>query len=291
MNSKRTYSIHRHFGLSLCLLCTLISPLSHGADIASSVSQGETDRLADGGYFELGAGAFSSNKVDVRQTDHQTIEPALLISGVYQYKGLFAEMVHQSQDGINLGYNIWNSAHWSVDILLANIQTTWRRPEGIDPKLLDEAERNVYLLSEESIYVGAGIRATRYWDDHYVFQFRAVSDYFDDQGLQSSARFGKSWQVRNWNFHALGSVTYSSAKLNRALFGVTADEATDLFPQYTPDSSLSYGIELGAAYPITSNVVFRAMYRYNLLPDVITDSPFNQAGYASFLNATISYVF
>lgn len=281
-----------HSPLRTLLLILIFFPnITAASDIASSVAGGVDNRLANGGYFELGASVYGVNKVDIRQRNYQTIQPSLLISGMYQYKGLFIEAVHQSQDGVNLGFNFWNSGDWSLDFLVANLKTSWARPEGIDPKKLNEAGRNAYLLSEESLYVGAGFRATRYWDDNYVFQYRIVSDYYDGQGLQSSARLGKSWQVRNWNFHTLGSIEYSSSTLNRYLFGVDSDEATELFPEYRPDSSFSYGMELGVAYPISESFVFRAMYRINVLSDEVTDSPFNQADYVSFFNASISYVF
>ncbi|WP_394388965.1 MipA/OmpV family protein [Shewanella woodyi] len=285
-------SYRRPFILTVFLLVLAFAPqISRASDIANSVVGREDNRLVNGGYFELGASVYGVNKIDVRQTDHQTVQPSLLLSGMYQYKGLFVEMLHQSQDGINLGYNFWNSENWSLDLLVANLQSSWARPEGIDPKMLNEASRDLYLMSEDSIYVGAGFRATRYWDDHYVFQYRIVSDYYDGQGLQSSARLGKSWQVRNWNFHALASVEYASATLNNHLFGVSSDEATTRFPEYHPDSSFHYGMEFGIAYPLSESLVFRAMYRFNVLSDEVTDSPFNQAGHVSFFNASISYVF
>ncbi|USD37547.1 MULTISPECIES: MipA/OmpV family protein [Ferrimonas] len=280
----------RQFGPWLWLLACLPG-MATASDIASSVSSGVDNRFADGGYFELGGSVFSVNKVDVRQTDYEPVQASLLISGTYQYKGLFVEMIHQSQDGINLGVNFWNSENWSLDLLVANLQSSWARPEGIDPSELDEAGRNAYLMSEESLYIGAGFRATRYWGDHYVFQYRLMADYYDDQGVLSTARLGKSWQVRNWNFHMLGSIEYVSSKLNRHLFGVKANEATELFPEYTPDDSFNYGVELGVAYPLSENCVFRAMYRLNMLSDEVTNSPFNRADHVSFFNASVSYVF
>lgn len=271
------------------LMLSIVSCTSAASDIASSVS-GVANRFDDGGNFELGLSVYGINQVDVRQTDAGTAQLSLLVSGMYQYKGLFIEMIHQSQDGVNLGINLWSSEDWSLELLLANLQGSWSRPD-IDPRTLDEAGRNAYLLSEDSLYIGAGFRATRYWGDNYVFQYRLVSDYYDDQGIQSSARLGKSWQVRNWNFHLLGSIGYSSATLNRYLFGVSKEEATERFPEYRPSSSFNYGVELGVAYPLSESLVFRAMYRLNLLFSEVTDSPFNQAGYTSYFNASISYVF
>ncbi|CAM2811012.1 MipA/OmpV family protein [Vibrio rarus] len=258
-------------------------------DISNSVTQGS--RHDNGGYFEIGGNVLGTNQFDVRQTDHKDIEPLLLISGVYQYKGLFVEMVHLSQDGINLGYNFWNSEHWSLDFLAANISSTWYRSDNVDLSKLNQAQRNAHLMSDDSYYIGAGLRATRYWDDNYVFQFRAVSDYKENLGLQSTARLGKSWLVRNWNLYALGSVIYSSSKLTRNIYGVTSEEATDQFYQYKPSSAFSYGLEVGAAYPISQDVVFRSTYRIVSFSDEIADSPFSRADYSSLFNVSISYVF
>ena len=252
------------------LLGLLLTPnLVVASDIATSVSRGGESRLADGGYFELGASVYGTNQLDIRQTEHESVQPSLLISGMYQYKGLFIEMIHESQDGINLGINLWSSPNWSLDFLAANLQSSTSRNPDDAPNTLDEAVRNEYLMSMDSLFIGAGFRATRYWDDDYIFQYRIVSDYFD----------------------ALASIEYASSKLSRRLFGVESSEATELFPEYRPGSAVTYGIELGVAYPLSEKLVFRAMYRLNVLSKEITNSPFNQADYGSFFNASISYVF
>ncbi len=260
-------------------------------EMSSTAVTTEDNRLADGGYIELGVSAFAVNKIDARQIDHIPVQPSLLFSGVYQYKGLFVEAIHQSQDGVNLGVNIWNSEHWSLDILAANLQSSKQRSEEVEVSMLNEAGRDTYLMSEDSLFIGAGFRATRYWDDNYVFQYQIVSDYFDDQGILSSARLGKSWQVHNWNFHVLGRVEYYSATLSRYLYGISTEEATERFPEYQPGSAFNYGLEVGVAYPLSESLVFRSMYRFKVLSNEITDSPFSLAEQMSFFNVSVSYVF
>ncbi|CAM4275645.1 MipA/OmpV family protein [Vibrio neonatus] len=275
---------------SALLLGLVFAMPSMAADITASSSQ-NGGRHENGGYFEVGASGLVTNQVDVRATEHKDFQPTLLLSGVYQYKGLFVELVHLSQDGANLGYNFWNSEDWSVDFLAANVETTWLRDKDVNVSALNETQRNNYLLADESVFVGAGLRATRYWDDNYVFQFRIVSDYTDNLGLQSSIKLGKSWQVKNWNLYTLGSVSYLSSKLTNNIYGVSHEEATTQFEQYDAGAAFNYGLEFGAAYPITQNVVFRSTYRVTALSDEITDSPFSQADYSSLFNVSISYVF
>ncbi|OBT16811.1 structural protein MipA [Vibrio sp. UCD-FRSSP16_10] len=259
---------------------------------ATDISNDVGGRHEDGGYFEIGGSLLVTNQIDIRETEHKDISPLLLLSGVYQYKGAFVEMVHLSQDGVNLGYNFWNSEHWSIDFLAANITGVWKKSDDdVDLSQLNEEQRDAYLMGDEDYFIGAGLRATRYWGDNYVFQLRAVSDYKDNMGFQSTARLGKSWQVKNWDLHALGSVIYSSSKLVRNVYGVSSEEATTQFHQYEPDDAFSYSFELGAAYPISQNVVFRSTYRITALSDEITDSPFSQADYNSLFNVSVSYVF
>ncbi|WP_261816598.1 MipA/OmpV family protein [Vibrio gallicus] len=268
----------------------LFSTAVYAEDISSSVAQSGS-RLDSGGYFEVGVSALAINQVDVRDSEHDDVQPLLMLSGIYQYKGLFVELVHLSQDGTNLGYNFWNSEHWSLDFLAANLEMTWQRDDDSDLSSMNEAQKNAYLMSDESLYVGAGIRATRYWDDNYVFQFRAVSDYYNNQGFQSTVRLGKSWQVRNWNLYTLGGATYLSKQLTRNIYGVSAEEATSQFYQYQPGSAINYSLELGAAYPISQDFVFRSIYRITSISDEISESPFSKADYNSLFNVSISYVF
>ncbi|MPW35549.1 MipA/OmpV family protein [Vibrio sp. B1Z05] len=276
--------------LAALLLGLVVTMPSMAEDITANSTQ-NGGRHENGGYFEVGASGLVTNQVDIRATEHKDFQPMLLLSGVYQYKGLFAELVHLSQDGANLGYNFWNSEDWSVDFLAANVETTWLRDKDVNLSALNEAQRNNYLMADEGIYVGAGLRATRYWDDNYVFQFRIVSDYTDNLGLQSSIKLGKSWQVKNWNLYTLGSVSYLSSKLTNNIYGVSREEATTQFEQYEAGAAFNYGLEFGAAYPITQNVVFRSTYRVTALSDEITDSPFIKADYNSLFNVSISYVF
>ncbi|GAD79062.1 MipA/OmpV family protein [Vibrio ezurae] len=294
VTQQKTSSLLRNVAraptVAFLLTGLFISAPCLAADITTASTQ-SGGRHDDGGYFEVGGSLIATNHMDVRNTDHRNIQPSLLLSGVYQYKGMFAELVHLSQDGANLGYNFWNSEHWSVDFLAANFETTWKKDPDVDVSTLNEAQRNDYLLADEGLYVGAGIRATRYWDDNYVFQFRMVSDYSENLGLQGSIKLGKSWQVQNWNLYTLGSVSYLSSKLTNNLFGVSAAEATSQFYEYKPDAAFNYGLEFGAAYPLTPNIVFRSTYRVIALSDEITDSPYSQANYSSLFNLSVSYVF
>lgn len=275
---------------ALFWVCASLPLVASATDIANAVSH-DGERMADGGYFEVGASLSGASRFDVRQPDNNAFQPSLMISGVYQYQGWFAEMVHQSQDGINLGYNFWNSQDWSLDLIFANFQTLWELGDDVDLSAYDEAQRDDYLTTRGHTFLGAGLRATRYWDDNYVFQFRLIGDYYDSNGFQSSLRLGKSWQVRNWNLYTLGSLGYSSDRLMDSMYGISSEEATSRYPQYKPSGGFNYGVEVGAAYPISENLVFRALYRFNILSDEISDSSLSISGHFSSFSTSISYVF
>ncbi|MGP1609754.1 MAG: MipA/OmpV family protein, partial [Burkholderiales bacterium] len=110
-------------------------------------------------------------------------------------------------------------------------------------------------------------------------------------GNYGSARLGKSWQYRNWNFHAMGGIEYFDTKFAQRMVGVDSVEATLAFPQYSPGSYAQFEGEVGVTYPMTENWVFRATIRHTLLPDAVTDSPLYEDNYATSFFTSFNYVF
>lgn len=282
------------------ILTTILLCLSGGviaADIASGARKGNARvDVEDGGYFELGliASWLSGDRVrdeDDLKAPSKSITPSF--SAEYRYKGLFVEAVAGSSDGLNLGYNFWNNDNISLDFIALNPRGSFFYTYGDDEDTTTtEQEKNDELLERSDYYLGTGFRFTRYSrDSNNIVQFRLLADAINGHGISSSLRFASSEQYRNWNIHCILGFEYNSAKTNERFYGVSANEATQLFPEYHADSSTSIVLELGAAYPITEHWVFRTSARYRKYggeeeSPLINDDDRNIAVWTS-----VSYVF
>ncbi len=269
----------------------LIKP-AFAADIATDVRSGtDGPSTNNGGYFEIGVavGYLTHPQIIDDENEGWDIDPSL--AGGYRYKGFYIEASHGTFDGLNLGYNFWNSQHWSVDLLASSLNGTFdsENVDTIDDRL-SEAQRNSELIDRDTLYSGAGIRLTGYYDD-YILQYRLVTDTHSGNGVTSTARLGRSWQVKNWNFHGVVSAEYASATTNRYWWGVGAAEATTRFPEYQPDASVSYNAEVGVTYPLGKDWVLRSFARYGLLSDEEKDSPLADEDHMVWFVNSISYVF
>src|SRR5690606_9694256 len=134
----------------------------------------------------------------------------------------------------NLGYNLWSNEVWTVDLLASSGYGRGVDSDNPDISFMSEEDRNLELKKRVYSFRGSGIRATAYFGD-YIFQYRLLTDQFSDTGVVSTARLGRSWQIGNWNLHGLASLRYDSARTNQEAFGITASEATTLFPEYHPN--------------------------------------------------------
>lgn len=265
------------------------SNLCQATDIAQGVREGSgTPNRGDGGYFELGASGYYFHTPWVNDDeDSDQYGLGIAIGGAYSYKGFFVEAAQGTYDGINLGYNFLNTQNWSFDFLASSFYGSIYKEE--DPQEgSNDPDRD--LMYRDTFYNGAGFRATGYWGNT-IFQYRLVTDIHDDNGITSSARIGQSWQLRNWNFHAILSSDYHSQEANQYWFGVSESEATERFPAYTPPEAFSFSAEIGVTYPIAEHWVWRSYVKYTGIPSSVSSSPVLQGDHTAQAITTINYVF
>lgn len=277
------------FFWGLATLC--VCPLVTADDITRDLRQNTTSpNSADGGYFELGIGLgyFVDPFIKEDDCDSREICPALLIGGAYHFRNAFIEFADATFDGLNIGYTLAESPRWAIDLIVANIfgDIDGDLHESDDP----EEQKNLDLIYRSRLVVGSGARVTGYFGNTIV-QLRWVTDLLDEHGTTSSLRVGRSWQYRNWNFHALLSADWFSSRMANYWVGVEQDEATTRFPVYTASSSAFFSGEVGVAYPLAEHWVARSYWRYSPLPSDISDSPLVDEDYASLLGVAVSYAF
>ncbi len=260
-------------------------------DIAKTVREGQQP-LVSGGYFEVGVGGGYVHNPYVNEdvySDDYFLE--LDIAGEYRFRNLFFEASQGTQDGLNFGYTLWHNDDWLVDLLAASISGSL---SDLDDATIhpddNEATRNEKLEHGDTVYIGAGVRVTHYFDK-YVLQYRLVSDIYDKNGLVSTLRFGRGWQVQGWHLHYILSAQYTSQETNDYWFGVTETESTTRFPTYEPSAGMSYSALFGITRPITESWVFRGYAGYLALPSTVRSSPLVYDHNWSTVIATINYVF
>lgn len=271
---------------TMALMTVVLAQPLQAADIASEVRSGDNGPdTGDGGFLEVGvaAGLWTNPLV----VDRHQASYGVILAGEYRYKGLFIESISGSADGLNLGYKLWNNRQWTVDLI--GVNATSGSTNEVDPHLGDTA-RTVWLLDRHVALTGAGFRVTRHFDD-YVFQFRALNDIYNNRGNYGTARLGRSWQYRNWNFHTLAGVEYLDSRFSQHVYGISAREATRSLPQYSPGSIFAAEAEVGVTYPVTEHWVFRATVRHTFFPNAVADSPLFDKNSASSFATSFSYVF
>lgn len=258
------------------------------ADIAADVQN--NTQPEDGGFVELSlvTGYIDNPLVGANEYDGFAI--AADVSGEYRLKRFFFEAAQTTQDGLNVGFNLHRSEKFTVDLLLSSMQKRISDRDAPGNNDYEEARKDRYLLTRESIYSGSGVRLT-YHAGPYVTQYRLVTDTFAARGMQSTLRFGRGWQAKNWNFHSVVSAEYTSSKLNDYWVGVSASEATTRFPEYKPSDSIHYSLFAGVSYPLAENWVFKAFAWQVWLPEEQYNSPLFKSDSLTLFATSVNYVF
>ena len=90
---------------------------------------------------------------------------------------------------------------------------------------------------------------------------------------------------------AIAGVRYNSAKFNNYIYGVTSEEQSQRFSQYTAKQAWIPELEFGASLPVKEDWVFSTRLRYREYPDSVTDSPLVAKNSDVILSTGIHYVF
>ena len=284
-----------HLNRLIGLACALCVGFAHAGDIGDDIRAGDTNPSSkNGGFLEIGLAASLERRIERVENpeldDDIKLGIGFSISAGYRYRKLFIEASESGFDGLNMGVTLLESDRWSVDLLLANIAGGITLESDEPPPPVTESERNRAILERDSIFVAAGTRLTGYFGDNIV-QLRLVSDWYGDNGILGSARAGRRWQLGNWNVQAIAGVRYNSAEFNNYQYGVTSEEQSLRFPEYSAKQAWIPEVELSASVPVKKNWVYTTRLRYREYPDSVTDSPLVVNSNDVILSSAIHYVF
>lgn len=271
------------------ILSAAVLAVFAGSALASGITRdireaaNAEDSRQDGGYFELGIGAYSTNTRVFKGDDDGKQGINIVINAGYQWKGLFIDA--NEDDGFIFGYNALNTEHWSFDLVAG----------GLGPTIDEDTGDGFETLNIRKASLTAGIRATGYYDTN-IFQFEVRDEVTSESrhgGYHASILAGKSWQIRNANTHIILGLHHGSEKLNDYYWGVDVDEASTQFSQYSAGASNQFTAEFGLTYPVAEDWVFRSKINYLRASSEIAKSPLRDDDNRNIYiaSASISYVF
>ncbi|HEY7774585.1 MAG TPA: MipA/OmpV family protein [Marinagarivorans sp.] len=275
--------------ITLLTLLTVGCPsLTLASDIAREVRSG-----ASGNFLEAIGGGGCGQSARIGKTENAESEGCgygLGLGWEFHWKGFFTEAIQNSYSGLNLGYNLYQNAQWTVDFIALNLSGTTSSKDGLEPNMT-EAQRNYHLRNRDTLTLDGGLRASHYWDNN-ILQVRLEADYSQKHaGAQASVLYGKAWQVKNWNFHALGGAYWQSRTRNEYYWGVSAEESTSQFSAYNAKSTLDFSLEFGATYPLSEHWISRTQITVFRNDDAIADSPLSANQVYGGVGSSLSYVF
>ncbi len=252
------------------------------ADIARDVRTGETAPYSsDGGFFEIGGGlgVFTQPVTG----EEEGLGVMIFLSGRYQWHGIFVESIDGSSTDLSFGYNAWNTHHWSLDVIASSLNSDIVGSDD-NKKLKGLSERKGDLM--------VGARATGYYGN-YILQLQLLNDVDNvHDGMVASIEGGRSWQVRNWNYHAVLGWRYNEKEVADYYLGISPKEArVTSLPEYEAGAGSLLTAEIGATYPISEHWVFRGTAGFKHLTDNLSKSPIIRNENSGSLFATFSYVF
>jgi hypothetical protein len=284
-----------NLGILLYLLLEICVAFAYAGDIRDDIRVSDAKAESkNGGFLEVGVAAVIERRIkaglDPESDNEVSLDLGLSISAGYRYRQLFVEASDSGFDGLNFGVTLFDSDRWSVDLLLANIAGQINEDDDDAPPPVTESERNRATLERDSLFIAAGTRVTGYFDDT-ILQLRLVSDWYGDNGILGSARIGRQWQLGNWNVQAIAGARYNSAQFNNYLYGVSSEEQSQRFAQYSAKRAWIPEVEFGASLPLGENWVYSTRLRYRHYPSSVTNSPLVAHSSDVILYSGIHYVF
>lgn len=267
---------------ALCL--NLASQLASATDIAREVRQQQSETT---GFFEANTGLqlrrtpiIGAND-DNENPENPEVNITLGLSGRLEWRGFFIEAVRESSNNGILGYDAWENENNRVALIFTS-QLGEYEPGRVSGY---ETVRN------RKSDLQFGVRSTHYKGNN-IIQLELLADVSGrNEGLMASWQFGRYWQIRNWNTHALIGARYFPSQTLDYYIGVDPDEVSVDTPQYQASSGLVSIAEVGAAIPLNENWVFRTSLSAERFPDSVVNSPLVKARISYVAEAGFHYVF
>lgn len=302
------------YALLIALSIGLCSHTTLAQETASEDSDGELESFFAisliGGVTESNLLDQDFNRIDVSQ-EFLDINVEIQL----RWRGLFYENPGNSQESVDglfsgdaIGYNVYNSRNWGLDIYAVNAYGDHEFffgafHEKVNQDTGEATGEVVRTTLNRDRNHRLGLRATGYFSD-YLAQIIVTPFSFESEigGLNLSASLRRTWLYKNWNFYGTVGLNYQSSDILDYYWGLTEAEVQQInevlrnpaspYEAYDAGGGLFAVAQAGFEYPISENLVFGGYVTTVARPDAIKESPLSVEG--RFLNTaglSVTYVF
>lgn len=265
------------------ILLVAFSSFAYAADIARTLRTNTQDNNDPDNFIEIGLGANAFVGSSFTDSDGIFAGPSINLSASYNWNGFFIDILAETAEPIVIGYNAYNSANWSFDLVLGT--TDGGVSEDTDDRFIGITKR------QSSTMLGG--RLTGYLGKN-ILQVSIKHDARGrSKGSTASALLGRNWQYRNWNFHGFVGLYLSDTKFNDYYYGVTKEEsAVTGIATYSGKTVITFNSSMGVTYPISENWIYRATLGLGSNFGQ-NDSPLyeKKRNFHIGINSSVSYVF
>lgn len=218
----------------------------------------------------LGGGLVIADNVYRGDQTYQTLVPLYLYEGKY----LFAH-------GTSIGAHLFRDDTFSLDILGRY------RFNKLDPK--DDPYFDGLRTRRQTVEGGLSGSVRGGWGELKLTGVTELLNRYDGEEIDLTYRYRIDWG--NWMISPFISVAWQDDGLTGYYYGITAEEAREGRPAYSPGDAINLGFGVNASYQLSDHVFVYGNFGFKALDSTVLDSPLveDNTGSAGFVGA--AYLF
>lgn len=223
--------------------------------------------------------------------------PGLVVD--VSYKDFFLQTNQRRSNallgGTELGYQLYTANDWQLDIIAKAYM------QGFDSDSLIEygggKQELLAGLRERSTTAGISLRYSRYIENAVLTVDIAAATPGNDEfnknvnGVIVDSFYSYLVPYRNWDIYLGAGLTYFSQNIMDYYIGVSANEVTEIRPEFTAEGGFRTQLEVYAHYPLSTSWSFNTGITQSLFSSNVKKSPIVDTNHTTQVMVGVLYVF